>query len=195
MQELRIEIPCGAALFGRVVPVPPAPAELVLVAADGSERRASIAADGGYELEGLRAGRHRAFVERHEGSAAARVARLVAEAGAAPDVELRAGERRRFDVADPVASLARVRGRAIDSAWPAARVRAVPLERDFTASLLRELEVALGADLVFELPALPPGRYRVELVDESGTVRGSTLLELAPGAQCDGVTLREGAAH
>lgn len=169
---LDLLLPAGAALSGTVRPWRPGQlAEVVIAHVEGPVRRVPVdVATGAYAAGGLTPGGHRVSVERGEVHWRSRVAALLA-GYAAPEVWLQAGQRARHDPADPVASMARVRGVVEGlAAGVALTVRAVREDAPLPPPAAGLFRTALLPDGGFVLDGLLPGQWHLAVEDRTGPV-------------------------
>jgi hypothetical protein len=185
---LRLRLLGDAVVHGRILPWPAGKlvdCAVELVDARGLRRRAVVAADGSYEIQGVAAGHyHLRLLPLAEGLQAYAAA-LAEQDQQGIAVELHAGQRLWQELSDPVALLARVRGQA--PGQPAGtRIEIQPLElANPPASLLQLLQQPLGPTGEFEFAAVPPGRLQVRLLAANGEVLGSQTATATAGTVLD----------
>ena len=186
---LDLQLPEGAALAGVVRPWQAGQqAEVVTRHIDGPIRRAPVdVATGRYSLSELTPGRHHVVVERGEPSWRSRVARQLFDPAVAFDVELRAGRQGVFDPVDPVATMARRRGRVTGRSRPEQLVvRAWYEGRPMPARAAGLFRATPRADGSFVIDGFVPGPWRVQ-IQSGGEVLHWEVLDFSPNADLEHV--------
>ncbi len=182
-----LQLPPGGRATGRVQPWSPGQqAAVVFVHGDGAVRRATVdAASGAFAIAELTPGSHAVFVERAEATWRSRVARQLRDAATAPRVEVTAGGSATVEVEDPVATMARVRGRVVGRAQPEQLVvRAFAEDRALPERVTGLFRATPLADGSFELDGLPAGRWRLQAMAGADVVGWATV-ELAANADVE----------
>ena len=186
-----LSLPEPASMAGRVEPwTAGAAAEVVVRHADGPVRRAPVdAATGAFALRDLAPGRAYAHVERSEPSWRSRVARVIAMEIDPVAFELLAGRESSVAVPDPLAGLARVRGRVLGlREGEACVVRAFSESRPVPQAYEGLLRAVPQRDGSFEIDGLLAGRWRVQAMRGDDAL-GWQAVEVAAAADVE-ISLR-----
>lgn len=185
---VELQLPPGCTLRGRVEPwTPGSLAEVVVAHERGPARRLGVeTADGTFAAAGLPAGRCMLRTERTEANWRSRAARQL-PASEAATVELSPDAETQAVVRDPVAGMARVRGRILGAAAPQELVvrafcESEPMPPNYEG-LFRSVPDAQGR---FELDAFVPGTWRLQAM-RHGDVLGWQAIVLAAGDDAEAV--------
>jgi len=182
-----LQLPAGAAATGTVQPWRSGQsAEVVFAHERGPVRRASVdVATGAFALADLTPGAYRVFVERTEPTWRSRVAHQLRDAIDTARIELPPGGSGRVDPQDPVAAMARVRGRITGHGAPDRLVvRAFREDAPLPDRVTGLFRAALQRDGAFELDGLLAGRWRLQAM-AGDDVLAWDVVDLARGADVE----------
>ncbi len=179
-----LQLPPGAAATGTVVPWEEGQTAAVVFAhADGPVRRVAVdPLTGAFAIGGLTPGDQAVFVERTEPTWRSRVVRQMFDRSTAAHIALTAGVVGHIDPVDLVATMARVRGRVVDTAQPERLlVRAFREDEPLPDRASGLFRAAPATDGSFELDGFVPGRWRLQVMfgDE---VLAWDVVDLAAGS-------------